>query len=94
MVTCHTSIIVSNDLFLFFECFTHCISLLLLSGGNHNLALSNKNEIYSWGYGEMLALGHGVEKDEYAPKKVNFDKAKIPNLQVSQVDIYKIVFLA
>ena len=40
----------------------------------------------------MLALGHGVEKDEYAPKKVNFDKAKIPNLQVSQVDIYKIVF--
>ena len=28
-------------------------------GGNHNLALTTSNEVYSWGYGDMLALGHG-----------------------------------
>lgn len=57
-------------------------------GGNHNLVLTNKNEIYSWGYGDMLALGHGDEKDEILPKKLNFDKAKIKNITITQVSIH------
>lgn len=54
-------------------------------GGNHNLALTDKNEVYSWGYGDMLALGHGDEKDELLPKKLNFTKAKIKNITITQV---------
>lgn len=54
-------------------------------GGNHNLALTEKNEVYSWGYGDMLALGHGEEKDEVLPKKLNFSKAKIKNITITQV---------
>lgn len=33
----------------------------------------------------MLALGHGVEKDEIVPRKVNFTKAKIGHLSITQV---------
>ena len=33
----------------------------------------------------MLALGHGQEKDENTPKKINFAKAKIGNIIVTQV---------
>lgn len=33
----------------------------------------------------MLALGHGVEEDESLPKKLNFTKAKIRNITVTQV---------
>jgi regulator of chromosome condensation len=54
-------------------------------GGNHNLALTASNEVYSWGYGDMLALGHGKEKDEPTPKKLNFKNAKIDNITVTQV---------
>jgi regulator of chromosome condensation len=43
-------------------------------GGNHNLALTSNNDVYTWGYGDMLALGHGFEKDEPLPKKLNFTK--------------------
>lgn len=56
-------------------------------GGNHNLALTEKNEVYSWGYGDMLALGHGEEKDEVLPKKLNFSKAKIKNITITQVGL-------
>lgn len=56
-------------------------------GGNHNLALTSQNEVYSWGYGDMLALGHGDEKDETLPKKLNFTKAKIKNITITQVCI-------
>ena len=54
-------------------------------GGNHNLAITKNNEVYSWGYGDMLALGHGEEKDEPLPKKLNFTKAKVNNIKVTQV---------
>ena len=37
------------------------------------LALNAENDVYSWGYGDMLALGHGKEKDEDAPKKIPID---------------------
>jgi regulator of chromosome condensation len=54
-------------------------------GGNHNLALTTKGEVYSWGYGDMSALGHGKDDDEFLPKKINFEKAKIKNIKVTQV---------
>lgn len=54
-------------------------------GGNHNIVLTTRNEVYSWGYGDMLALGHGDEKDELLPKKLNFSKAKIRNITITQV---------
>ena len=40
-------------------------------GANHNMALSSSsNAVYSWGYGDMLALGTGKEKDEDTPKMI------------------------
>lgn len=54
-------------------------------GGNHNLVLTDKGDVYTWGYGDMLALGHGEDKDEIYPKKVNFLKAKIKNITITQV---------
>ena len=46
-------------------------------GNNHCLAVAAESGagaavLYSWGYGDMLALGHGVEKDETAPRRVAF----------------------
>jgi alpha-tubulin suppressor-like RCC1 family protein len=46
-------------------------------GGNHNLVITASNDVYTWGYGDMLALGHGLEADEPLPKRINFSKAKI-----------------
>ena len=55
-------------------------------GGNHNLAITASNEVYTWGYGDMLALGHGVERDEPLPKRINFSKASIGgSINVTQV---------
>jgi regulator of chromosome condensation len=54
-------------------------------GGNHNLALTSDNEVYTWGYGDMLALGHGEDKDETVPKKLNLSKSKVGNITVAQV---------
>jgi regulator of chromosome condensation len=56
-------------------------------GGNHNMAVTDKNEIYSWGYGDMLALGHGEERDEPVPKLMNFQvmKSKHNVVRVKQV---------
>ena len=31
-------------------------------------------KVYSWGYGDMNALGHGIEQDEPEPKKIAFKK--------------------
>lgn len=54
-------------------------------GGNHNLALANTGDVYTWGYGDMLALGHGDDADETIPRRLNFNKAKIKNITVTQV---------
>lgn len=43
-------------------------------GGNHNLVLTDSGDVYSWGYGDMAALGHGKEKDEYRPRKLDIRK--------------------
>jgi len=54
-------------------------------GGNHNLVLTSKNEVYTWGYGDTMALGHGKDADENTPKKINFSKAQVNNITVTQV---------
>jgi len=54
-------------------------------GGSHTLALTSSGELYSWGYGDMLALGHGKDNDEPEPRKVSFSKAKLDNFSVVQV---------
>ena len=58
-------------------------------GGNHNLALTQSNSVYTWGYGDMLALGHGNEKDERVPRKLNFaskgSRDHISTITVTQV---------
>jgi regulator of chromosome condensation len=62
-------------------------------GGNHNLVLTDQNEVYTWGYGDMLALGHGDEKDEKLPKKLNFTKAKIKNISITQVPFFVVLIM-
>ena len=37
-------------------------------GSNHNLVVTTANEVFSWGYGDMLALGHGKDRDENKPR--------------------------
>jgi alpha-tubulin suppressor-like RCC1 family protein len=39
-------------------------------GDHHSLALTDSNELYTWGYGEMLQLGNGKEADETVPYHV------------------------
>lgn len=43
-------------------------------GGNHNLASTEKGDVYTWGYGDMGALGHGGERDEGTPRKLDVMK--------------------
>jgi len=45
----------------------------LACGANHNLVVSSSNEVYSWGYGDMSALGHGKDADENRPRKMRVD---------------------
>ena len=45
-------------------------------GGNHNFAITDTNDVYSWGYGDLLALGNGKDQDEPVPKTINLAKAK------------------
>jgi len=59
--------------------------IAISGGGNHNMAVTANYELYTWGYGDMLALGHGQEKDEPTPRKLNLAKAKIKNIEITQV---------
>jgi regulator of chromosome condensation len=54
----------------------------IVCGANHNLCLTDKNEIYTWGYGDMYALGHGNDKDQSRPRKINVAKAGFESLEV------------
>ena len=56
-------------------------------GSNHNFAVTDTNDVYSWGYGDLLALGNGKDQDEPIPKKLNLAKAKniSPDFKVSMV---------
>ena len=57
----------------------------IAAGKRHMAAIDKNGMVYTWGYGDMLALGHGQEKDENIPKKINFAKAKIGHILVTQV---------
>eukprot|EP01116_Phalansterium_solitarium_P014663 TRINITY_DN32419_c0_g1_i1.p1 TRINITY_DN32419_c0_g1~~TRINITY_DN32419_c0_g1_i1.p1 ORF type:complete len:493 (+),score=226.16 TRINITY_DN32419_c0_g1_i1:131-1609(+) len=39
-------------------------------GNNHTVALTDKNAVYSWGFGGYGRLGHGEPKDEFLPKQL------------------------
>ena len=55
-------------------------------GSNHALAFSrDDNSVYSWGYGDMLALGNGVERDEGLPMKLDWSTTKFGNATILQV---------
>eukprot|EP00586_Coscinodiscus_wailesii_P012317 CAMPEP_0172506562 /NCGR_PEP_ID=MMETSP1066-20121228/196112_1 /TAXON_ID=671091 /ORGANISM="Coscinodiscus wailesii, Strain CCMP2513" /LENGTH=476 /DNA_ID=CAMNT_0013283641 /DNA_START=110 /DNA_END=1540 /DNA_ORIENTATION=- len=43
-------------------------------GSNHCLLMSENGNVYTWGYGDLGALGHGKEKDEFRPKKLNITR--------------------
>ena len=60
-------------------------AVAITCGANHNLVITAENDIYSWGYGDMLALGHGKERDELVPKRLNFEQSKIDRIKVTQV---------
>ncbi|TDH73114.1 hypothetical protein CCR75_004261 [Bremia lactucae] len=47
---------------------------MVASGSNHVLALTESNAIFSWGYGDMLALGNGADRDENTPHELNWSK--------------------
>ena len=41
------------------------------SGGNHCMLLTEDAEVYTWGYGDLGALGHGKDEDVFRPKKLD-----------------------
>lgn len=43
---------------------------LIAAGGNHNLAVTQSNRLYAWGYGDMHQLGHGPDRTEVLPRLV------------------------
>ncbi|KAJ0407019.1 hypothetical protein ATCC90586_004813 [Pythium insidiosum] len=60
---------------------------MISSGSNHTLALSEDNKVFSWGYGDMLALGHGDEQDETRPRRLDWSKAAFAaDATILQVD--------
>lgn len=58
----------------------------LACGSNHAVVLTESNDIYSWGYGDMLALGNGLEQDEPRPKQLNWAKTKFGAAEILQVE--------
>jgi regulator of chromosome condensation len=42
-------------------------------------------QVYSWGYGDMLALGNGRERDEPLPHKINLAKSGYANCKILQL---------
>eukprot|EP01114_Cavostelium_apophysatum_P016166 TRINITY_DN4546_c0_g2_i1.p1 TRINITY_DN4546_c0_g2~~TRINITY_DN4546_c0_g2_i1.p1 ORF type:complete len:863 (-),score=199.03 TRINITY_DN4546_c0_g2_i1:53-2641(-) len=40
-------------------------------GGNHSLAITANNEIFSWGDGRNGRIGHGDEENQFVPKSVD-----------------------
>ena len=59
---------------------------MISCGSNHSLALSKSNSIFSWGYGDMLALGHGKEQDESRPKQLDWSQTLFGTAKIIQVE--------
>lgn len=46
------------------------------AGSNHNLALARSGTVYSWGFGDMYALGLGPpHRDQFEPKAIDINTA-------------------
>lgn len=45
-------------------------------GANHNLVVTEGSVLYTWGYGDTAALGHGIDVDQFRPKKVDLRSKK------------------
>lgn len=58
---------------------------MITCGANHTMVLGDNNNIYSWGYGDMLALGNGKESDESKPCKLDWSKSSFGDAKVLQV---------
>ncbi|GAV69976.1 RCC1 domain-containing protein [Cephalotus follicularis] len=41
-------------------------------GTNHTVAVDSKGSVYTWGYGGYGRLGHREQKDEWAPRRIDF----------------------
>ena len=54
-------------------------------GENHNLVLTTKGGVYSWGFGEMGQLGHFKDEDELSPKAINLKKCGLAHVKVLQI---------
>ena len=46
--------------------------LKIASGNNHSLALDGDGHLYSWGFGGYGRLGHNIQRDEFAPRRIEF----------------------
>lgn len=47
------------------------INIIMIDAGDqHSAAISNSNELYTWGCGTYFRLGHGVALDQKLPKIV------------------------
>lgn len=58
----------------------------IAAGSNHALVLTEKNALYAWGYGDMLALGNGVEQDELRPRALEWSKTAFGDAEILQID--------
>lgn len=58
----------------------------IAAGSNHALALTERNALYAWGYGDMLALGNGVEQDEVRPRALDWRKTAFGDAEILQID--------
>lgn len=42
----------------------------IAAGDTHSLAVTGDGKVYTWGFGDEGALGHGVANDEHRPKAI------------------------
>jgi len=62
------------------------IIMKLSSSSSSPLSSSSPSHLFhNCSYGDMLALGHGEEKDELLPKRLNFSRTAVKNITVTQV---------
>ncbi|TYZ57713.1 hypothetical protein PybrP1_006288 [[Pythium] brassicae (nom. inval.)] len=65
---------------------TKVVVRAIAAGSNHALALTETNALYAWGYGDMLALGNGVEQDEPRPRALDWRKTAFGDAEILQID--------
>ncbi|KAL4161415.1 hypothetical protein PRNP1_001969 [Phytophthora ramorum] len=59
---------------------------MIATGSNHVLSLTESGALFSWGYGDMLALGHGAEHDENKPRQLDWTKAEFGEADILQIE--------